>query len=131
MTKKALTEQQLKFLEVLFVSPEEGGAGGDFVRAKHLAGYSPTYPTRNLVNSLKDEIVEATKNYMVQVGPRAAMRIAGIMVTPTELGAKEALAAAKDLLDRAGVSKTENINVSGNSGGVLLLPPKKEQSEEE
>jgi hypothetical protein len=131
MSKKPLTEQQQKFLELLFLSEEDGGAGGDFVKAKKLAGYHPTYSTRNLVNHLKDEITEATKNYMVQVGPQAAMKIVNIMNKPTDLGAKEALAAAKDLLDRAGVGKTENVNISSNGGGVLLLPPKKAQSDEE
>lgn len=131
MTKRELTEQQQKFLEILFLSEEEGGAGGDFVLAKKLAGYHPRYSTKNLVASLKDEIVEATKNFMVQVGPSAAMKIHGIMKNPTDLGAKEALMAAKELLDRGGVGKTETLNVGGTGGGVLILPAKKSQQEEE
>ena len=44
-----LTENQQKFLEVLF---EE--APGDVVLAKKLAGYSEKTPTRLVVESLKD-----------------------------------------------------------------------------
>lgn len=128
MTKKQLSEQQQKFLEVLFLSEEDGGAGGDAVKAKKLAGYHPTYSTKELVSYLKDEIVEATKNYLVQLGPKAVVKIGGVLDNPTNLGNKEVLAAAKEVLDRAGVGKTENISVS-SSGGVLILPPKQESTE--
>jgi hypothetical protein len=131
MTKKPLSEQQQKFIELLFLDEESGGAGGDFVRAKKLAGYHPTYSTRNLVALIKDEIVEATKNYMVQVGPKAAMKITRIMDNPTDLGSKEALAAAKELLDRGGVGKAETLNIGSSGGGILILPAKKPQEEEE
>lgn len=130
MTKRVLTEQQQKFLELLFLSVEEGGAAGDAVLAKRLAGYHPGYSTKMVVASLKDEIVEATKNYFVQVGPKAAMKISGVMDDPTQLGTKEMLMAAKELLDRGGLGKTENVNVTSSGGGVLLLPQKREQEEE-
>ena len=130
MSKKPLTEQQHKFLELLFLSEEEGGAGGDFVKAKKLAGYHPTYSTKSLVSILKDEILEATKNYFVQVGPRAAMKIVGVMDNPVQLGGKEVVQAAKELLDRAGLGKTENVNITSTGGGVLLLPPKKVEEAE-
>jgi hypothetical protein len=42
---------------------------------------------------------------------------------PTELGIKEKLSAAKDLLDRSGVVKTEKLEVQ-TSGGIMILPPK-------
>lgn len=129
MTKRALTEQQQRFLELLFVPEEEGGAGGDFVKARKLAGYHPTYSTKLLVESLKDEILELTKNFFVQVGPKAAMKIVGVMDKPNDLGAKEILAAAKELLDRAGLGKTENVNITSSGGGVILLPPKRQDDE--
>ena len=52
-----LTENQQKFLEVLF-----DDAGGDVVLAKKLAGYSNGTPTRIIVEALKDEIGEATRS---------------------------------------------------------------------
>jgi hypothetical protein len=116
--KKELTEQQKKFLEVLFAE-----AGGDPVRAKLLAGYSQGYSTKMLMAGLKEEVLEATKLYIAMNAPKAAMAVIGGIDDPTQLGIKEKLNAAKDLLDRAGLIKTEKIEVSGG-GGVMLLPAK-------
>ena len=69
---RELTEKQQKFLTVLFDE-----AGGDVAIAKKLAGYSPTYNTREVVNSLKDEILDATQSYMASNAPKAAMSIVG------------------------------------------------------
>jgi hypothetical protein len=55
--------------------------------------------------------------------PKAAMAVVGGIDDPTELGIKEKLAAAKDLLDRSGVVKTEKLEVQ-SSGGIMILPPK-------
>jgi len=117
--KKELTEQQRKFLEVLF-SDE---AKGNLSKAKVLAGYSPDYPTRQLTNSLKDEIIEATRLHIAMNAPRAVMAVIGGIEDPTELGIKEKLNAAKDLLDRAGLVKTEKVEVNA-SGGLMILPAK-------
>jgi hypothetical protein len=51
------------------------------------------------------------------------MAVIGGIDDPTQLGIKEKLSAAKDLLDRAGLIKTEKIEVN-SSGGVMLLPAK-------
>jgi hypothetical protein len=88
-----------------------------------MAGYAPTYATSELVKRLKDEIFEATQLYFSQVAPRAAMKIVGVLEAPADIGNKEVLAAAKDLLDRAGLSKVEKMEVRA-SGGVLILPAK-------
>lgn len=117
--KKPLTDMQKKFLEKLF-SDE---AKGSIIKAKRLAGYSEEYTTRELTNSLKDEILEATRLYIATHAPRAAMAVMDGIDDPTELGIKEKLSAAKDLLDRAGLVKTEKMEVSA-SGGVMILPAK-------
>jgi len=113
-----LTENQVKFLEVLFDE-----AGGDVVKAKKLAGYSENTPTRLIVDSLKDEIFDATKTYMSRIGPKAAVAFGQALVDPTELGVKEKMQAAKEVLDRAGIIKTERMEVQA-SGGLFILPPK-------
>ena len=115
---RQLTENQVKFLEVLFDE-----AGGDVVKAKKLAGYSDNTPTRLIVDSLKDEIFEGTKTYMSRIGPRAAVAFGQALMDPTELGVKEKMQAAKEILDRAGVVKTERVEVQ-SSGGLFILPPK-------
>jgi hypothetical protein len=118
-----LTENQQKFLEVLFDE-----AGGDVVLAKKLAGYSENTPTRLIVEALKDEIADATRTYFARIAPKAAMAMTGALYEPTELGIKEKMAAAKDLLDRAGLGKVEKMEVSG-SGGIFYLPPKEGNNE--
>lgn len=120
---KTLTDQQKLFLEVLFDE-----AKGDVVAAKKMAGYSPTYPTSSVMNTLQDEIVEATKTFLARNGPKAAIGLVGVLDNPLELGVKEKMAAAKDILDRVGVTKTEKIDVTSN--GVFLLPVKRGEDNE-
>lgn len=115
---KTLTDQQKLFLEVLFDE-----AGGDVVTAKKMAGYHPTYPTSSVMKTLQDEIVEATKTFLARNGPKAAIGIVGVLTNPTDLGVKEKLAAAKDILDRVGVVKTEKLDITSN--GVFVLPAKR------
>lgn len=120
---KQLTELQQKFLEVLFDE-----AGGDVVAAKKLAGYSDNTPTRLIVDALKDEITEATRTYFSRIAPKAAMAMTQALYDPTELGLRDKMSAAKDLLDRAGLGKTEKVDVT-SSGGVFYLPPKEGKNE--
>jgi hypothetical protein len=113
-----LTERQQKFLDVLFDE-----AGGDVVRAKILAGYSENVSTTEIIKGIKEEIMERTQLYMARNAPRAAMSLVSGMVDPTELGLREKLSAAKDLLDRVGLVKTEKVQVEATNG-LMILPPK-------
>jgi hypothetical protein len=117
MTKQ-LTEQQQTFLDALF-----GEAKGNPVLAKKIAGYSDNKATSVIMNSLKDEILERTKLYLATHAPKAAMSVVDGMNDPTELGFKEKLSAAKDLLDRVGIIKTEKVMVEA-APGIVVLPPK-------
>jgi hypothetical protein len=122
---RQLTEQQQKFLDVLFDE-----AGGDVNRAKVLAGYSPTYYTRDIIKNLKEEILEATQIFMARNAPRAAISLVDGMVDPTELGIRDKLSAAKDLLDRVGLAKTEKMQIETNNG-LMILPPKDSNSQDD
>ena len=115
---RILTEKQQMFLNVLFE-----GANGDVVAAKKLAGYSENTPTTEVIKGLKDEIMEATQLYMSRNAPKAAMAMVGGLYDPTELGIRDKMSAAKELLDRTGLVKTEKLQVE-SSGGVMLLPAK-------
>lgn len=115
---RTLTERQKKLLEVLFDE-----AGGDIVAAKKLAGYSDNTPTSEIVASLKDEIMDATHLYMARNAPKAAMSMVGALYDPTELGIRDKMTAAKELLDRTGLVKTEKMQVEAK-GGVMLMPAK-------
>lgn len=114
------------FLELLFTDVEDGGAGGNFFLAKKLAGYADTTSTTYLKKAYKKDIEEATRNFLGEVGPEATFSIIGVMRNPVQMGAKEKLAAAKDLLDRGGFGKVEKVDISTNGGGLFILPPKEE-----
>lgn len=122
---RQLTEKQQKFLDVLFDE-----AGGDAIRAKELAGYTTTSGVNDIIKGMKEEIMERTQLYMARNAPRAAMSLVSGMVDPTELGLRDKLNAAKDLLDRVGLVKTEKVQVEA-SNGLMILPPKDSSKEEE
>ena len=115
---RELTQKQRLFLDVLFDK-----AQGSIVQAKKLAGYSDGTSSSEVVRSLKDEINEATREYLARVAPKAAFSMANVLDDPTELGIKEKMIAAKDLLDRTGHAKTEKMEVT-SSTGLFILPPK-------
>jgi hypothetical protein len=94
---RELTMKQKVFLDVLF---EE--AKGDMVQAKKIAGYADSSSTSEIIKGLKEEILEATQMYMAR---------------------RDKMSAAKELLDRVGLVKTEKMQVEA-SGGVMLMPPK-------
>ena len=118
LMSRQLTAKQQVFLNVLFDEAE-----GNMITAKKIAGYSDTTTTTEVVKGLKDEILEATQMYMARNAPRAAMAMTGALVDPTELGIRDKMVAAKEVLDRVGLVKTEKMQVEA-SGGVMLMPPK-------
>ena len=120
---EALTEQQNKFLEFLF--SEE--AQGDPKLAARLAGYNPD-SVYKLIKSLKQEIIDRAEYILALYGPKAAFTLAGTLdttaVTPSSTNRLEA---AKQILDRIGLVKKEQIKVTGDTiGGIFILPAKKE-----
>lgn len=120
---RKLTDKQQKFLDVLF---EE--AQGDPVKAKKLAGYSDAVSSSSIVNSMVDEIADLTKRFIAQSSTKAAYTMFSVMNDPTELGVKEKMLAAKDVLDRAGFVKTERVEVKASE--PLFILPAKEQDED-
>ena len=115
---RELTTKQQTFLQVLF-----GEAEGNYTKAKTLAGYSETTNGLDVVRSVKDEIVELTREYLAMNGPLAARAMINVLERPSELGNQHRLNAAKELLDRIGLHKTDKVEVTAPSG-IMLLPPK-------
>lgn len=120
---KELTEQHKRFLEVLFAD-----ANGNINAAMRMAGFSEGYSRRSLTNYLKEEIIEATQLYIAMAAPKAAVAMINAIDDPTELGLKEKMSAAKDLLDRAGLVKTEKVQVE-STGGIMVLPAKEREED--
>jgi hypothetical protein len=118
-----LTEKQQKFLDVLF---EE--AGGNLVTAKKLAGYADAVTSRQVAEPLADEIAALTKKFIASSATKAAYSMFEVMNNPTDLGNKEKMAAAKDVLDRSGFIKTEKVEVSATNP-LFILPQKADEDE--
>ena len=113
-----MTEQQEKFLNALF-----GEAQGNFREAMNIAGYAQTeYPAR-LIRSLKAEIIERAEYMLAANAPKAVLSMSGILDDPSALGNKDRLAAAKEILDRAGIVKNEKVEHKTNGAAIVFLPP--------
>ena len=122
---RELTERQQKFLNILMDE-----AGGDVTLAKKLAGYSANTTNREITDSLKEEIIDVTHSYLARNVPKAAMAMVSALYDPTELGIRDKMQAAKELLDRTGLVKTEKMHV-GAKGGVMLMPAKQVQDDDD
>jgi len=122
---RKLTERQQKFIDALFAS-----ANGNIKDAKIIAGYSTNTNNNEIITSLKDEILEATQTYMAGNAPKAAVAMVTGIDDPTQLGIRDKMSAAKELLDRTGLIKTEKVQVEA-SGGVMLMPTKKPTKEDD
>jgi len=118
-----LTEKQQKFLDVLF---EE--AGGNLSTARKLAGYADGVSSKAIAESLSEEIADLTKKFISSSAVKAAYSMFEVMNSPTDLGNKEKMAAAKDVLDRSGFIKTEKVEVSA-ANPLFILPQKDNENE--
>lgn len=123
MAKRELTQKQQAFLDALF-----GPAQGDVRSAMDMAGYDKNTPQSKVVAALKEEILEGTLNALAENAPRAAFKMGSAVVDGTQLGIKESMAAAKEILDRVGIVKVERVEAQITApNGIFLLPPKNEE----
>jgi len=116
---KELTENQQRFLDNLFTEQ----AGGKPRKAMAMSGFSNSTPVSTVVNALVDEIAEATRRYIATAAPQAVYEMADVLSNPIKLGNKDKMAAAKDVLDRAGFVKTEKVEVTSKEP-IFILPAK-------
>jgi len=116
---KTLTPKQEDFLEALL-----GEAHGNIRAAMDMAGYSKSTKTTDVVGPLKEEITERVGMMLAMNAPKAAFCIVDVLDDPSALGARNAISAAREVLDRTGLVKKEQVEVSGNVGGIFILPPK-------
>ena len=116
---KMLTEKQEAFLEALL-----GEARGDIRRAMDLAGYSENTKVKEVVGPLKEEITERAAMMLAMNAPKAAFGMVNVLDDPTALGARNQINAAKEILDRTGLVKKEQVEVKATGGGMFILPPK-------
>ena len=120
--KRKLTEQQQNFLSALAVQ-----AKGDINKALDMAGYKET-SYYNVINNLKDEIVEVATKILAKSAPQASQKLVEILESDDPIPQVNAkLQAAQTLLDRVGVAKRDKLDITHTSAsGIFLLPTKKE-----
>ena len=122
---KNLTDTQEKFLDALF-----GEAQGNPRREGELAGYSEhSYP--KVLRNLKDEIVKRAENYLAIHSAKAATKMVNMLDEDgTTPHASIRMEAAKQILDRIGIVKKDQLDVNMNlKHGMFILPAKDEVEE--
>ena len=117
--EKEITDKQATFLEALL-----GEARGNIRAAMDIASYSKMTKTSEVVSSLREEITERAGLMLAMNAPKAAFGIVDVLDDPSSLGARNAISAAREVLDRTGLVKKEQVEVTGQTGGVFILPPK-------
>ena len=124
MNNLKLTDKQATFLTTLVEN------GGRVKEAMEVAGYHPGSRS-NLINSVKNEIIERTRQHLASSSVQAANRLiegldADGTIPSSQMEVR--LRAANDILDRTGVSKRQEIATESKVlHGIVLLPAKKEQ----
>lgn len=116
---RTLTEKQESFLGHLVETQ------GDFKKSAELAGYSGNH--YQVLQSLKEEVVDLASNVLAREAPLAAFKIIEVMRSDKPISqANYKLQAAQTILDRVGVAKTERMEVNHSAGGgIFILPEKK------
>ena len=118
--KRSLTNIQEKFLDALF-----GTARGDPKKAGELAGYSDhSYP--KVLRNLKQEIVSRAENYLAVHSAKAATKMVDMLDEDgTTPHANIRIEAAKQILDRIGIVKKDQIDINMKAmHGIFILPAK-------
>ena len=118
--EKSLTDTQEKFLDALF-----GEAQGNPKKAGELAGYSDhSYP--KVLRNLKQEIVSRAENYLAVHSARAATKMVNMLDEDgTTPHANIRLEAAKQILDRIGIVKKDQLDINMKAvHGIFILPAK-------
>ena len=115
------TPKQKKFLQLY--------AENNFTNSRQcaeLAGYKADH--LRVVSELKDDILEITRDLLVSHAPVAATTLTGMLTTDEPIpNAQARLSAAKEVLDRTGVTKPEKIEHEHKvTGGLFLIPTKQE-----
>lgn len=124
---KELTELQQKFLSVLFDE-----AQGDVHKARELAGYSTKVAVSEIIRPLSEEIIELATRRLAVESVAAVFAMTHAMKNGAELGTANKIKAAKEILDRAGIQKKgeDQITLSPDTV-VILLPDKKSQEDQD
>lgn len=115
-----LTEKEQYFLDILFDEHR-----GDIRKAMNAAGYDKKVPTSLLRNKLEQHILKASRVWLATNTGKAVVSLVDVLDDPTQMGAGNAIKAAKEILDRTGVvAPQEQVTIERN---IFILPAKDEE----
>ena len=118
--KKQLTDKQTAFLEQLI-----GDARGNVCLAMDIAGYAKTTAVQEVVGNLRDEIMDRTSTMMALNAPKAAFGITDVLDDPSAMVAKNAIAAAKEVLNQTGLIKRKTSKSKPTVAVCLFCRPRR------
>lgn len=113
-----LTEREEAFLNVLFED-----YNGNVREAMLAVGYTKSTPVSVVTKKLQKEIRERSKEYLTSASALASLQLVNVLLDPNQVGAKNIISAAKEVLDRSGVYKEEGPQVT-EIRNMFILPPK-------
>jgi hypothetical protein len=119
-TKKPNTPLQNALLDCLF----DPDVNGDIRKAMTKAGYSENSSVREIIEPIKDQIIELAKTQLALNSPKAVVGLIDVIDSPAQLGANNKLNAANSVLDRVGLTKKDDSALNIPKGAIVLLPPK-------
>lgn len=131
MAKKQLSEEAQKFIELLF-STDPKDFKSERARLQYCkteAGYGDNTTAYGLMKHYKDEILDYTKKYLAMHSPRAAAEFVKILENPVARGADRTLKAAAEVLDRAGIVKKDELEITGEVPSAVLVLGQKEATD--
>lgn len=121
MTKE-LTEKQQAFVDALF-----GDAKGNMNEALRMAGYAKGTASSTVIDSIPaGELEERVRKLQAKQAMRALFAVQEILEDPTDLGNREKLAAAKDILDRNGFKPSDKVEISTGEDKLSFMLPIKD-----
>lgn len=121
---KAYTPQQELFLEYLFNDPE---CDRNTLKACVAAGYDRTFH-RTLVNRLQDEIIHRTNSELAMAAPTAVRKLINAMDEDGSIPKADIrLRAIESVMDRIGLAKKQQVEVTSVSAIPLFLLPEKRE----
>jgi hypothetical protein len=118
---RELTSKQKLFLEAL--SSKE--IAGDIRAAMRAAGYSDNSPLQIVLGPLRNEIIEIGETILAAHSVQASFGLVDSMNNPSKPGTNNKIAAAKELLDRAGLGKKgEGGGTTVQTQNIFIMPAK-------
>lgn len=127
MSKKELTENQQKLLDLLF---SDDWDGKDVRKLMDKAGYSKGTDVSHTLSSIRDEFLKRSELSLLIKTPKAMRVIDQVLDTPKPMGADTRLKAAEMIFDRTGLVKKEKLEIEGELSNAILVLPAKDQRDE-